>query len=127
MKQPKTKPKLKKKTQIGQQQTRIAMLERHIKSQTKRINGLKEKLHYAEKVRNALAKLVDPRAVALIHTLRERNVNLELALVLTRQMARTIRWSWEQQGYPVDAVDAFEADLNRILDPQRPTVDESSN
>lgn len=87
---------------------RIGSLRAHI-------DQLTEKLHYAEKSRNALARLVAPVAAARIYLLEDRNLKLELALVLTRQMAKMIRYSWTQQGYPVDAVDAFEADLKRIL------------
>lgn len=98
---------------------RIGMLESYIKAKNRffarRTEALKEKLHYAEKSRNALAKLVNPIAVARIHVLTERNVKLELAVVLAQQAAKALRYSWAAQGYSTDMVDAFEKDLKDLL------------
>lgn len=101
---------------------RISMLEKYGKSRNitidrlkKRLLEVKERLHYAEKSRNALARVVDPLAVARIHVLTDRNLKLELAVVLARQAAKLLKDSWTRQGYPTDMVDVFEQDLKRLL------------
>lgn len=79
-------------------------------------DSLRERLSHSEKSRNALARLVDPFVMVRMYLLEDRNKKLEEVLTLTRQMAKAIRYSWRQQGYPTEAVDVFELDLKRILE-----------
>lgn len=104
----KKKPKRKPKSVPLPLRVQVRVLQLYIKR-------LDEELLYVEKSRNALAKLVDPFVMTRVHLLEDRNKNLERAIVLTRQMAKLIRHSWTEQGYPIDMVEIFEAELKSIL------------
>lgn len=105
---------MKKSKKLAKKSNKKANLIRSSVPQHK-FDRVRAELALMTKSRDNLAKLVNPTIVSEIHELRDRNTKLELAMVLTRQLVKLIRYARNKAGRSTSTLDAFESDLTRIL------------